>query len=302
MKIIFMSRLWKFTLIILSVSVVLASLAIFPLFDDRVHLVFCNVGEGDAILIYKQSVQILVDGGPDSKVLKCLSSHMPFWDRKIEVVALSHAEADHYTGLLDVAKRYDIENFASSGIDKDSAGYRELLERLNMVGAKRIKMRAGGEIKVGGIDLLALWPTDDWIAQKLNVETVSQDGRVLGVQAKESLNEYSLVLKIVYKDFKALLDGDIEPPAEDLLAQRVGGPLDVLKVPHHGSKNGLDENLLSATTPALAVISVGKNRFGHPHIETLSLLERNNIKVMRTDINGEVEIVTNGKEWGLRAR
>jgi len=289
-------NLWKYTLILLSASVVLVFLAAFSLQDDQLHLVFCDVGQGDAILIYQKSTQILVDGGPDSKVINCLSAHMPFWDREIEVVVSSHAESDHFIGFLNVVDRYQVDNFVYSGVGKESKGWEELSRKVKVRGIKQDILQKGGEIKFGDIQIFVLWPTQELVAGILQ----DPNSKVMGATTKESLNEYSLVLKLAYNDFTSLLTGDIEPPEEDIVAGVISGPISILKVPHHGSKNGLDTELLNATSPSLAVISVGsKNQFGHPHFETLSMLERNNIRVMRTDKDGEVEIVTDGRKWNV---
>src|SRR3990167_5984157 len=94
-------------------------LAIFQLPDSNLHIVACDVGQGDAILILKGSGQILTDGGPNNKVLTCLSKYMPFWDRDIELVISTHPDADHSTGLIDVVKRYNVGTFLTRAPEKE---------------------------------------------------------------------------------------------------------------------------------------------------------------------------------------
>lgn len=290
-----MLKLWKYIFGLLAAAIILVGLSFIPLLDNNLHLVFCDVGQGDAILVYKKSYQVLVDGGPDLKVLKCLSNNMPFWDRKIELVVLSHGESDHYTGLIDVAKRYKIGTFASSGIVKSGKGPDVLAQELEK--SKIVNINAGDKLSLGGISLKAYWPTKDWLVEK----RVDQNpkSKVLGwSKNSDSLNSFSAVLKLSYKDFNSLLTGDMEPPAIDTIPVEEIGHVEVLKVPHHGSRNGLTENFLQQVSPQMAVISVGKNnKYGHPSKEIIELLSHKVNKILRTDLDGEIEIVTDGKRW-----
>lgn len=300
-----MSNFWSYLFIFLVSVVVLVFVASFALFDDHLHLVFCDVGQGDTILIYRGSTQVLIDGGPDRSVLSCLSSHMPFWDRKIEALVLTNPDLDHYGGFVDVVRRYQIVSFLTSGVRKESEGVKLLEKELGMREVGVLGVKEGDRVRVGEISLLAFWPTEEYLAR---LEVEEEKGNVLGARTTDKPNEFSVVLGLAFDEFDALLTGDIEPPATN---QLVGDPTslgelrgvkwEVLKVPHHGSKNGLTAELLEAVNPKLAVISVGKkNRYGHPHPEVIKLLSDRVIKLLRTDLDGEVEIVTDGKKWGLK--
>ena len=303
-----MPKLWRYILILLTAAVLLVFLATFSLTDSRLHLVFCDVGQGDATLIYRGSTQVLVDGGPDRSVLSCLSNHMPFWDRKIELVVLTHADSDHYGGLVDVVRRYQIGSFVTSGVGKESVGFKTLAEEISMRDIKVLEVQEGDGLKLGSTVLGTVWPSQAWVARAERSEIA---GDVLGVATtSESPNEFSIVLGLSYGEFDALLTGDIQPPVTDLVADKVGPSSsaigettprrwEVLKVPHHGSKNGLTQELLDTVQPNLAVISVGeKNRYGHPHKSVLEMLE--GFRVVRTDQDGEIEIVTDGRVWEIR--
>ena len=106
--------------IFLAIIAILIWLAVFLWPDDQLHLVFCNVGQGDAILISRGFKQILIDGGPDEKVIQCLSNNLPFWDRKIELVVSTHPDSDHITGLISVLERYQVQVIAINNLAKDS--------------------------------------------------------------------------------------------------------------------------------------------------------------------------------------
>lgn len=258
--------------------------AIFSLPDNQLHLVFCDVGQGDAILIYQGSTQVLIDGGPNQKVLNCLSHHLPFWDREIEVIVATHSDADHITGLVDVIERYDVKQFVISSLGKDSAVFEEFKKAVLEEKAAVYFPKAGDKIKIDSFELAVLWPQ-------------SQE-KVLGVITNEKdINEVSVVLHLSYGNFDVLLPGDISTKIESQLDLK---DVEILKVAHHGSKYSTSEEFLKEVDPELAIISVGRNSFGHPTKEVIERLSSQNIKTLRTDQNGETEIVSDGKKWGLK--
>lgn len=290
-------RVYKYLLVLLSLCSVLAAVAFVSLPDDRLHLVMCNVGQGDAILVYRRQTQILFDGGPDSKVLSCLSRHIPFWDRKIELMVLTNPDSDHYNGLIDVLRRWNVDLFTSPGIVKQDASFSQLQSELISHNVKTRVTTTGEDLVLGKIRLHSLWPGREYLAQN-SMYAGDADQKVLGDSTVESVNKWSMVFELTYGSFKSLLTGDVVPPAVDSVAEGISRPVDVLKVPHHGSKNGLTEKLLDAARPKLALISVGKNnRYGHPHQEVIELLSKKAIKTLRTDLDGEIEVVSDGRKW-----
>lgn len=299
---------WRYIFLVLIASVLLVFLAAFSFADGRLHLVFCDVGQGDAALVYRGSTQILIDGGPDSSVVSCLSRHMPFWDRKLEIVTMTHPQEDHYGGLVDVVRRYKVGLFLAPPVDNKTTGFKTLKKEIENKRIRVISPKSGDILRSGMLQIETIWPSGEWLAGDGGYEgyggNKGDEGKVLGLfTTTRDLNEFSLVQKISYGDFDTLFTGDIEPPVTETIADLLGGRagIEVLKVPHHGSKNGLTEKLLEAVSPKLAVISVGKkNRYGHPHKETLKLLSEKAIKTMRTDLDGEVEIATDGRRWWIR--
>jgi len=247
-------------------------------------LVFCSVGQGDATLIIWQDQQILVDGGPNNRVLDCLGRHLPFWDRQLELVIATHNEADHITGLVEVARRYQIDLFLIENEANDTAEYRALQEVIKQQGIKTKVMVRGDAVKLGPIKL-------SW----LNPET---SGQVLG--AKTSLNQFSQVIQGSFNEFDWLLTGDIDTKIErKLLTSGTLPEVEILKVAHHGSKYSSSQSFLEAVSPELAVIEVGKNSFGHPTPETLGRLDQVKAQVKRTDEAGDVVVVSDGRDWML---
>lgn len=268
--------------------------------DNQLHIVMCDIGQGDAIYVRSPSgLDMLIDSGPDKSVVSCLNRHMPLWDRHIDIAVLTNADLDHYGGFKYVLEQYTVGQFISPNIGKNDEGF-EILEKTIQETRTPVKIISSGDIvRDKKIQLTALWPIkEDTTAATLPTQT----GRVvLGAKTVSgSVNEYSLVLKLSYLDFDMLFTGDIMPPATDEMAKRVG-IVEVLKVPHHGSKNGLTRGLLTAAQPKISLVSSGKNnRFGHPAKETLALLQEFQIKTYRTDHLGDIEVVSDGKNWSVR--
>lgn len=262
--------------------------------DNNLHLVFCDVGQGDAILVFSGSTQLLMDGGPGEQVLGCLSRHMPFWDRTIEMVILTHPQADHLNGLISVLKRYSLRYFVSGSTVNTTGGYKELA---SLVAEKQSRgelvaqnVFTGTQISLGPIKGRIIWPKRDWVKEN-TTET-----------ATPQLNDYSLVLEIRRGNFRALLPGDADSHVDQEIIA-IGGlsPVTVLKYPHHGSRTGATKEFLEAVSPKLAIISVGRrNSYGHPASETLELLKSLGIRYRRTDIDGDIEVVSDGRGWWVK--
>ena len=259
--------------------------------DGKLHLVFCEVGQGDAIFIRTSTgSNILIDGGPDDSVLNCLSKHMPFWDKKIQLIILTHPHADHFTGLISVIKRYDVMSYDTENVENSGFGAKILQDNLAIKNLSAKYLKKGDRLtNQSNFSLITLWPSADFISSAM--DNLPSEAKNL------DLNGYSVVELLSYGNFKALLTGDAGVIAEEKIAKEAG-KIDVLKVPHHGSKTGMSDYFLKEINPSLAIISVGnKNNYGHPSQQALTLLKNNNIKVLRTDEDGEIEIISDGKSW-----
>ena len=261
-------------LILITISVWLAVFTI----DDNLHVIACDVGQGDAILIQKNTTQVLIDGGPNNSVLNCLGKYMPFWDRQIELVILTHPEADHYTGLIEVFKKYKVNYFGQNNTISISQGYGVLEKVVGGSATQDLKLSKGVGLGVGMIYLDILNPVDGYKNLLTNKQT-------------SGTNDNGVVVLLTYAQFKALFTADVENEVSGELSENVKiQNLDYIKVNHHGSKNGLSEKLLQAGMPKTAVISVGeKNSYGHPHMEILEMLTKYNVNILRTDEMGNVD-------------
>lgn len=258
--------------------------------EKKLHLIACDVGQGDAILAVYGNIQILTDGGANNKVLDCLGRHMPFWDRTIELVILTHPDRDHFKGLIEVFRRYKIDNYLYNGLKSGSLEYQVLENEVGGGGIKTMIAREGLLLGVGEIRLDILSPTQEQL-------------RSLSTKIMEK-NEYSIVSILSLGNFNALLTGDVENAVLDRIAEQLAlgakREWEYIKIPHHGSKNGLTQKLLDVVKPDLAVISVGNNSYGHPHEEMLKILRDSDTKILRTDEMGDVEVISDGEKFWVR--
>lgn len=261
--------------------------------DGKLRIVFCDVGQGDAIFLRTpQGSDILIDGGPNDSVLSCLSNHMPFWDRTIELVILTHPHADHLRGLQAVATRYTILNFYTENLANTAADYRKLIKTITQQHISITYMTAGDRLHTpDGVELSIVTPTKEFL---LN----SSPGGMIG----ESKEFASISTMVKYGTFKALLTGDTQAPElEEAIASGFVQKVAILQSPHHGSKTGLSSVILDSLNPKLAVISVGaRNRYGHPHRETIELFRNRSVRVLRTDQYGEIEVISDGAAWRVK--
>lgn len=271
----------------LNLILLLATGVVFFLIYQRpgndLRLIFCDVGQGDAILMSYQHYQVLVDGGPDLAVLSCLGDNLPFWDRKIEAVILTHPQADHLTGLVEVIRRYQVEKVFMSRAISQTAEFKQLKTEISQRKIKTSELIGGDRLRFEAIELTVMWPQGHQEEKELS-ET----------------NKIVTVLKGKFNSFEWLLTGDLMESEERLLVDKLS-PVAVLKVAHHGSKYSSSANFLEKVKPQLAVISVGKNSFGHPTRETLDRLGQAGAKILRTDKNGQIAIVSNGRSWYIKS-
>jgi competence protein ComEC len=243
---------------------------------------FFDIGQGDAIFIETpQSQQVLIDGGPGSGILEKLGKEMPFWDRDIDLIILTHPEADHLSGLIEVLKKYKVQNILWTGVVRDTPEYREWEELIKEEGAKIFIASSGQKIKMtNGISIDILFPFE------------SAEGKEF-----ENSNDTSIVSRLAAGYNSFIFTGDISEIAEkEIISKTIDIDSDVLKISHHGSKTSSSEEFLKEVSPEIAVISVGKDNFyGHPTQEVLENLNKYGIKVLRTDEAGDIKIISDGK-------
>ncbi|MBI4994587.1 MBL fold metallo-hydrolase [Candidatus Peregrinibacteria bacterium] len=250
--------------------------------DGLLHVYFLDVGQGDAIFMRTPTgINILVDGGPDKKILSQLKDVLPFFDSAIDYMILTHPDKDHMEGLIYVLKKYHVKRILFAGVYKN-----------NYLSNNFFKTAFAENI-----------PTE---ALAANSDIVFQDGVLIDIifpfkqnlSAQNETNDDSLVANVIFGENEILLTGDADEVLEKkLLETNAGIDADILKVSHHGSKTASGENFLKTVSPIYSVIQVGKNnKYGHPHSAVLKRLEAAGSKIFRTDLNGRIEFIFSEKE------
>ena len=251
-------------------------------------VIFFDVGQGDAGFIETpQRHQILIDGGPGSVILEKLGKSMPFYDRTIDLIILTHPEFDHLSGLNEILKKYKVSNILWTGIVRDTAEYKEWKKLIEEEKAEIFIAKAGQKI---------LWESETNNYMEVLYPFENLEGKVF-----EDSNNTSIISKLVFGKNSFLFTGDAYKNVEgELINKKAEIDSDVLKVSHHGSKTSSSEEFIKSVSPQIAVISAGiGNKYGHPHQEVLELLEKYDIKVSRTDKDGDIKIISDGKNYAI---
>lgn len=250
----------------------------------RLFLHVLDVGQGDAILIEAPNGnQVLVDGGPDETILTRLAEVMPFWDRSIDLILLTHPHADHLDGLLAVLRRYEVGMVLESGVNHSIPEYAEWHELIRQQGIPLQRAGRGQAVRLGGgAELRVLTPF-----------------RSFANTSPRNIHDAAVVAKLAFASSTALLTADAESSLERaLIAARDNLRAEVLKVGHHGSKTSTSAGFLAAVRPRLAAVSAGrKNRYGHPTQEVLDRLASAGVTVFRTDREGTITFVSDGRAF-----
>jgi len=249
--------------------------------NNNLEVSFINVGQGDAIFIKTpEKHQIIIDFG-SSQGINDLNKKIPWWNKKIDLVIITHPHDDHIIGLIQIIKTYKIKNIIYTGIIFDSPAYLELIEEINKKNISLLIPQKDQSIKLGencSLDILSPW--ESFFNKKI-----------------ENLNNSSIIGQLDCKNSKFLFMGDAEIEIEnEILKKELNIKSDVLKIGHHGSITSSQQEFLEKVDPKIAVIMVGKNnKFNHPSLRILKRLEKLKIKTFRTDLDGTITIISDGK-------
>ena len=247
--------------------------------NSETTIVFCDVGQGDGTYIrIENKIDMLVDSGPDKKMLECLGKYMPFFDRTIEIAIASHPEKDHIGGFTEIVERYKIGSFLMPDIKNESKTFNKLENALREKQIPVIFPTSGQNIKIRTANLYFLWPEQSFLDSSPS--------------SPEGSNDFSLVFRLAVGSKTILFTGDLSSNLLSTLANSTGKDFlksDILKIPHHGSKNGLTATFLNLADPMYSVISVGKrNSYRHPAKEILDILKASKTNILRTDEKGDI--------------
>ncbi len=273
---------------VLAIVVVLVGGMVATLPDGKLHVYALDVGQGDALLIRSPEGHVaLIDGGPDPVLMSArLGETLPFWQRRVDLLLVTHPDSDHLSGLVPLVENYQVERIVQGGsMGKSSLGT-EWQRRLEAGGIHAQYVQRGDCILMGETRLRVLHPADD-----------------LPYHAWDE-NERSLVVMLEYGRFRMLFTGDIGAQAEaELLNADADLSATVLKISHHGSNAGSTEAFLAEVAPQVALVSVGaENRFGHPSPAVLERLAAIEARVFRTDTSGTIELITDGQQLWIKTK
>lgn len=266
----------KLTIAALCALLILGSTRV--LAHEEPFLAVLSIGQGAAVMLAEGSTQILYDTGPDGIILEALARHMPAWDQTLELLIISHLHTDHIGGADEILTRFHVKEVWWNGASAEGAAITSFTNSLGQV--PQVHPLAGFHAVVGGFRLEVLHPIE------------GRAGQVL-----KHAHNGTLVVRATAKGRSALLTGDLEKEHVRSLLTACVEPCeqlrsDVLMLSHHGSRNATSAKLLDAVHPSLAFICVGqKNRYRHPHSETLELVSERNIPLHRTDLDGDLVVV-----------
>jgi len=250
----------------------------------QLQIFFIDVGQGDAELIKSPGGQnILIDGGPDKTIMSRLSEILPAYDRTIDLLILTHPHDDHVAGLVEVVKNYKVTKILYTGVSHSAPNYLAWLEEVK-----------NKNIPLVIVDRPQIIKFDNDTSLEILYPRKSLAGRDV-----KFLNNSSIVARLKYKNFSAIFMGDTETPVEDELMETYQNiKAKVIKIGHHGSDTASSDKFIKAISPETAIIEAGaNNQFGLPSLRTIKKLERENIKVYRTDLNGTIKIISDGERY-----
>lgn len=254
--------------------------------NSDAEIYFLDVGQGDSqLVILAGGVKVLIDGGPNNKIVNELESVLRPTDRYIDLVVLSHPQADHFNGLIDVFRRYQIGAFIYNGRVGTAKSWIELAKIVEENKIPAIVLGQGDKIKYQDDYFNIISPNEDFLFSK-------------------ELNDTVLVMELANVDknaeTKILFTGDIGKNIEEYLVDNFDlNNVDVLKVAHHGSKYSSSAYFLNKIKPKIAAIEVGKNSYGHPTKEALGRLASIGAQIFRTDRDGAVKLAISGNEINI---
>jgi len=248
-----------------------------PSIGDMLKVHYIDVGQGDSILIQNKNLNMLVDGGTRESAEKLLSYLKSNNISTLDYVVATHPHEDHIGSLDDVINNFDIKNVWMPKKSASTKVFSDLAQAISNKGLKAEQPEVGSSIKLADANITVLAPVrDDYT----------------------DTNDWSIGLKVEYKNNSFILTGDAESTSEsNILETNLNLKADVLKAGHHGSSTSTSEQFLANVNPTYAVISLGEgNSYGHPHTETLQKFKDNNIIVYRTDRNGTIVANSDGNK------
>lgn len=249
--------------------------------QDTVSIYFLDVGQGDSsIIITPDDKVVMIDSGPNESVILRYLQNLGI--SHIDLLIASHAHADHITGMDKIIAKYKPKAFIDPGIPHTTVTYQRMISTIDKYNIDYYE-GISRKINLGSLSFTILPPANPLIRDS-------------------ELNNNSVVVRLDFKDFSCLFTGDIEKTREgQLLAEsRSNLNVDILKVAHHGSSSSSSPLFIKSVRPKTAIICCGQdNKYGHPHQETIFLLQSLGIEIYQTDLSGTILIKTDGIDYQI---
>jgi competence protein ComEC len=248
--------------------------------NDKLRVNFFDVGQGDGIFIQTpDGVDILIDGGPGKNILEKLNSVMPFYDKHIDILIITHEHEDHLRGAIEVMNRYKIDKIYYNDVNSESDPYAVIFNEIAQNETELIKVKDLEFVDLGKNKYLEIYSFSGLLKNNSNINNTS-------LMTRLSFNKSSFL-------FMADIEADLE---ENIIRQDVDLNSDFIKIAHHGSSDSSSANFLNGVSPDVAVITVGLNNdLGHPSRRVIKRLERKDVKIYRTDLDGDIVIILSSR-------
>ena len=251
--------------------------------NGTVEISYLDVGQGDAAYIKVNDMDILIDAGPKSDVDKLIKQLEEKNIDDFEIIVATHPHEDHIGGMTKVLQSYKVENFYMPKVEHSTKTFENMIKEVEKQGLKVKVLKEGVNIDIGEGALL---------------ETFSPNQ-----EEYNNLNNYSPIMKLTFGNNSFLFTGDAEKDVEEEVLKTYKDKLDsdVIKFGHHGSSTSSSQSFIEAVSPDYGIISCGvDNSYGHPHREILKLIQDMNIEAYRTDIQGQITVISDGNNIDIK--
>jgi competence protein ComEC len=245
------------------------------------QVTFLDVGQADSIAIQANGTNMLIDAGTNATAGSLVNSLKNLGIKRFDVLIATHPHEDHIGGMDAVVKNFDIGTIYMPAATTTTQTYIDLINAIKNKGLTITNRPVGSVFEVGPLTCTLLAPNS---------------------QNYEDLNNYSIVMHMVFGQHSFLFTGDAQADSEkEILAKSYTLKSDVLKVGHHGSVTSTSSDFLKAISPSYAVIMAGQgNDYGHPHQQTLDKLNAAGVRILRTDQNGSITFTSDGTDLAVR--
>ena len=265
---------------VVAVTVFLANRAepAFQNTDGTVSVHFIDVGQADSILVCANGETMLIDAGTIKMSYRVVDYLNKRRIKRIDHLVATHPHEDHIGGMADVIDQFEIGALYMPKETANTKTFENMVKSAKAKGLQAKVPKTGDRIPLKNTECTVLAPTNGFY---------------------ESVNNYSIVLRLVYGNTSFLFTGDAEELSEsEILRSGFEVQADVLKIGHHGSQTSTSEAFLKAVSPKYAIISVGAgNSYGHPNENVIERLEKNGVTIYRTDFDKDIVVYSDGKQY-----